>query len=430
MNGMRVTPAGRLEGRIVMPGDKSISHRAAIIAAMAEGGTAIANFSTAADCGATLRCLQQLGVLIRHDTGCITIEGVGKHGFRKPDRPLDCGNSGTTARLLAGLLAGQPFESVLTGDDSLRSRPMGRIVEPLRQMGAIIDTNGYRLPIKITGKRPLNAIEHTPAVASAQVKSCVMIAGLLADGETVVKESVQTRDHTERMFEWFGVDVKHDGGAVSVSDTGRSTWRDVSVPGDISAAAFFIVAAACLPGSEITISDLGLNPQRTRFLDVLRNAGIDIAVSNETMRANEPVGTVIVRGHGTAVDGRDMLRLSGPDIPVIIDELPILAVFGARTGGIEVRDAGELRQKETDRIAAVVENLRRMGADVEEFADGFTVGSSDVKGSVVESFGDHRIAMAFAVGGLLADGDTEIIGPECVDVSFPGFFEVLAGVSL
>jgi 3-phosphoshikimate 1-carboxyvinyltransferase len=306
---------------------------------------------------------------------------------------------------------------------------MGRIVDPLCQMGAVIDTDNGRLPIKITGKRPLTAIDHTLPVASAQVKSCLMIAGLLADGETVVTEPVPTRDHSERMLRHFGVDVRCGHGTVRVNGDARLSAKEISVAGDISAAAFFLIAAACLPGSEIKVTDIGLNPTRRGFLDILRNAGVDLNVSVGEEKSCEPTGAVVIRGHDPAPEGQNMLRLSGPDIPGIIDELPILAVFGACMGGIEIRDAGELRYKETDRIAAVVEDLRGMRADIEEFPDGLRVKRSNLKGAVVDSFGDHRIAMAFAVAGLVAEGETEIIRAECVDVSFPGFFDVLAGVS-
>ena len=430
MEAMKIRRAKRLCGTIRVPGDKSISHRAAILAAMCTGEMRIESFSLAGDCQTTLQCLEQIGVNISRRGTAIGIEGVGKNGFRPPVGPLDCGNSGTTARLLAGLLAGQEFDSEITGDASLRSRPMKRIIEPLSRMEARIESADGHLPMTIHGGHRLRGFDHKLPVASAQVKSCLLIAGLLSAGKTSVLERTPTRDHTERMLQWLGVDVETTlagvGQKISVSGEAILTARDIGVPGDISSAAYFIIAAAILPGSDIVIPDIGLNPLRKGIIDVLLRAGADIQITELGDKCNEPVGTVRVVGGISPGSGVQPIRLSGADIPGIIDELPVLAVLGTQVeGGIEVCDAGELRLKETDRITAVVENLRRMNARVEEFPDGFKVERSTLKGALVDSFGDHRIAMAFAVAGLAADGETEIAGADCADISFPGYFEAL-----
>lgn len=427
---MIVRPAKSIHGEIRLPGDKSISHRAAIIGSMAEGESRIGNFATGEDCASTLRCLRQLGVRIKQEGTTVYIGGVGKQGFTPPDGPLDCGNSGTTMRLLAGLLAGQKFESILTGDESLRKRPMKRVIEPLRQMGADVIADG-RPPLTIRAVERMEGIEYEIPVASAQVKSCLLLAGLNAVGEMTVRESIATRDHTERMLRGFGVNVQfgNAGGEklITVSSDSVLFGRDVDIPGDISAAAFFLVAAACLDGSKLVIKDLGINPTRTAVLDLLMERGTEIGLTDEKLSIGESSATAAVRG-ATFVD-RPGLRIKGEKTAELIDELPILAVLGTQLEkGLEVRDAAELRVKETDRIAAIGENLRRMNADVEEFDDGFRVGRSDLTGAVIDPFGDHRIAMAFTVAGLLAQGDTTIKHPECVDISFPGFYEILESV--
>lgn len=428
---MIIQPARNLRGVIELPGDKSISHRSAIFSAMAVGETRISNFATSADCASTLACLEKLGVGIVRNGSEITVKGVGKNGFAKPLTELDCGNSGTTMRLLSGVLAGQHFDSVLTGDESLSKRPMKRVIEPLHSMNAEIEAAENHAPLKIHGKNPLRAAVHELKVASAQIKSCLLLAGLYADGETSVIEKTQTRDHTERMLRWLGADLREEGleGGKKLTISGRATLtaRDINVPADISSAAFFLVAAACLPGSEIVLPNVGLNPSRMAVIDVLHRFGADIAISEKREVCNEPVATLTVKGglRQTAVSN----LLDGPVIANLIDEIPILAIFGTQLeNGIEIRGAAELRIKESDRISAVVENLKRMNADVEEFPDGFRIGRSELKGAVVDSFGDHRIAMAFAIAGLFADGKTEINGAECAAVSFPEFFEVLASL--
>ena len=431
---MKISPANSLHGTVHLPGDKSISHRAAFLAAMAVGETRIENFSTGEDCQTTVKCLRELGVSISQDGTNLVVKGVGKRGFRKPTKPLDCGNSGTTMRLLSGILAGQNFESVLIGDESLSKRPMERIIDPLELMGAVIHSNYGSAPLSISGKQPLRSIDYTLPVASAQIKSCVLLAGLNADGQTSIIEPVQTRDHTERMLQWFGVEVEIEKvdacSVISVDGTALLTAKDLVVPCDISSAAFFMVVAACLKGSDITLPNIGLNPSRRAIFDVLQSIGTDLEALEGKEVCNERVVSLRIRGglHGT--EKLIPLILRGEIIANLIDEIPILAVLGSQLeSGIEIRDAAELRFKETDRIAAITENLKRMGADVVEFEDGFKVERSSLKGAVVHSFGDHRIAMAFAVAGLLAAGETEIIDAECAEISFPGFFDVLASVA-
>lgn len=432
MFAMKISSAAGLRGRIVLPGDKSISHRAAIFSALAEGKSKIGNFGTSADCTATIKCLQTLGVTIERSGSELSVEGVGKSGLKRPKSDLDCENSGTTMRLMAGVLAGQDFESVLTGDDSLRKRPMKRVIDPLISMGAEIEGMDDRAPLKILGKARLKAIVYEPAVASAQLKSCVLLAGLNAEGRTSVLEKTPTRDHTERMLRWLGVEVDEEQAAegvrLSVSGDSKLTARDIFVPSDLSSAAFFIVAAAFLDGSELIMPNVGFNPSRKAVVDVLKDLGICITTSNEREVCNEPVADLTVTG-GDDIGTEEPMKLGGTVIANLIDEIPVLAVAGTQMrGGIEVRDARELRIKESDRIAAIVENLRRMGASVEEFEDGFRVHPSRLKGAVVDSFGDHRIAMAFAIAGLFAEGETEIIGAESAAVSFPAFFDTLAEV--
>jgi 3-phosphoshikimate 1-carboxyvinyltransferase len=433
MSNMRIRPAKYLEGNVLLPGDKSISHRAAIMAAMAEGETRIDNFATSVDCASTLECLRQLGVDVQRSEipPTVWIKGVGASGFEASHEALDCGNSGTTMRLMAGVLAGQAFDSVLTGDDSLRKRPMKRVIEPLSRMGAHFESDEGKAPVTIHGRNPLNAVEYELPIASAQIKSAILLAGINSDGETSVIEPVATRDHTERMLRWFGVDVRETdagtGKKISLTGGARLKAKQLFIPSDISSAAFFIVAAVCLPGSTISMRSVGLNPTRAGLLDTLRDFGAGIQTTNEREVNNEPIGDILVVGELTSV-AAPVLR--GGVIANLIDELPILAILGTQMdGGLEVRDAAELRVKETDRIAAVVKNLRRMGADVEEFDDGFRAMRSQLKGARVESFGDHRIAMAFAIAGLLAtEGETEIDGAECAEVSFPEFFETLVDV--
>ena len=403
-----------------------------MIAALADGSSRLMNFSNSDDCEATLSCLTQLGVLIERRGHELLVHGVGTDGLRAPAEPLDCTNSGTTMRLLAGILAGQNFKSTLIGDKSLRSRPMARIIEPLQMMGASISSNDGRAPLVIEGHKPLKAINHELPVASAQVKSCILLAGLSASGQTQVIESQVTRDHTERMLRWVGVPLEirdvESLRAITVGGPERFNGRDVSIPGDISSAAFFISAAALLPGSALEINDVGVNPTRVTFVEQLKSLGFDVAVSDVREECNEAVGMIRVSGSKSSSESATPLR--GPLIPQLIDELPLLAVVGSQIeGGIEIRDAAELRAKESDRIAATVQNLRAMGAEVEEFKDGLRVsGPTQLRGAEIDPHGDHRIAMAFSVAALIARGETEIRDPECVAVSFPEFFELLESV--
>ena len=438
---MVIRSAKRIRGRLRLPGDKSISHRAAMIAALAEGVSRIKNFSTSADCQATLSCLRELGVEIEQDGADLTIRGAGVHGLRAADAPLDCGNSGTTMRLLAGILAGQNFTSTLTGDESLRSRPMQRIIEPLQMMGVEISSHDGRAPLTIRGRRNLNAINYELLIASAQVKSCVLLAGLNAEGKTTVIENEVTRDHTERMLGFFAANLETGqpdrepahARFASLHGPAKLQACDVEVPGDISSAAYFTTAAALLPDSSLEIAGVGINPTRVVFFKKLRQLGLDMEITGPYEASNEPVGNIIVRGSSTAAAPaapQATITLDGLAIPQLIDELPLLAVVGSQIeGGIEIRDAAELRVKESDRISTTVKNLRAMGAEVEEFDDGLRVGGpTRLRGASIDTRGDHRIAMSFAVAGLLAEGETEIEDAECVAVSFPEFFELLESV--
>lgn len=439
---MKINPANFLSGTIRLPGDKSISHRAAIFAALAAGATRIENFASSADCASTLDCLKNLGVEIERAHSTVLVKGVGENGLAKPLVPLDCGNSGTTMRLLAGVLAGQNFDSVLIGDASLSKRPMKRIVAPLEMMGAKIESEDSHAPLEIRGKNPLQAISYDLPVASAQVKSCVLLAGLNASGESKVRSpksedrKSSSRNHTELMLRYLGAAIEsafvetENGFVEEISISGDSvlTAKDLNVPSDISSAAFFLIGAGCLEHSEIYLENVGLNPTRTAILEVLRRFGADIEILKQRELCNEIVGDILVRGRRNLAAKTESNLISGDIIANLIDEIPILAVFGTQIeSGLEVRGAEELRVKESDRIAAVVENLRRMNAKVEEFPDGFRVEKSDLAGAKIDSFGDHRIAMAFSIAALFAKGETEIVGAEHAAVSFPEFFDVLAG---
>lgn len=414
-----ISPSNGFQLDIQLPGDKSISHRAALIAALAEGESTITNYPDGRDCASTLNCLRQLGIKIDETRNGLKIFGKGLKGFSVSPEPLDCGNSGTTARLLAGILAGQNFDSILTGDESLSKRPMNRIIEPLQLMGAgISGSSSGTLPLTIHGKK-LKAIDYSMPVASAQVKSCLLLAGLLAEGKTVIRETATTRDHTERMLPGITVERHETSTDISILGGTPIAPRSMTIPADLSSAAFFIVEALLTQDSNIYLRNVTLNPTRTGFLEILKSAGAMISIENKSEKNYEPVGDLrIISQTGSFKP----LNLSGNLIPQIIDELPILAVFGTRTG-IEVRDAKELRYKETDRIHAVVSNLRAMHARVEEFEDGFKIFPSMLHGAVVESYGDHRIAMSFAVAGLFAEGTTKIMNADCVNISFPDFFK-------
>ena len=423
-----VSPAGRVAGVLRVPGDKSISHRYALLAAIADGRSTIANYAPGADCASTLSCVAALGAIVSRTASpapgeppLVTIDGRGVRGLRAPAGPLDCGNSGSTMRMLAGIVAAHPFLSTLVGDASLSRRPMRRIIGPLTLMGAeVTATPGDRPPLAIRGG-DLTGIQFAPETPSAQVKSAVLLAGLQASGETVVIEPASTRDHTERALPTFGATLKRDGNRVSLRGGQRLTGRELRVPGDISSAAFMAVAAAALPGSDVTITHVGLNPSRAALLDVLRRYGAQIDVTVEDEWQGEPVGRLRVR-HGATRD----LVIEPAEVPEVIDELPVLATLGAFGGSVTVSGAGELRVKESDRIAELVAGLHAMGADADERPDGFQVRhGARLTGGIVHARHDHRLAMAFAIAALGATGPTTIDGADAVAVSYPAFFDDL-----
>jgi 3-phosphoshikimate 1-carboxyvinyltransferase len=422
----KLSGAKKLEGAVQFPGDKSISHRYAMLAAIAEGPSEIHFFSSSADCQSTLDCLKALGVKIERKDNVVRIEGVGLAGLRAPSGPLDAGNSGSTMRMLAGVLAGQPFRSVLVGDASLSRRPMKRVAEPLTRMGARIKTaEGDRPPLEIEGGH-LIPIRYEMPVASAQVKSAILLAGLFAEGETVVVERLPTRDHTEIALEQMGADIGRRQRTIAVRGRARLEGKKFYVPGDISSAAFFIAAALIVPDSNLVLHNVGLNPTRSALLDVLVPMGGHAKVVNLEMLNGELLGNLHVRSSPLAGG-----EIREDLVPGLIDELPVLSVLGTQTEkGLSFRGAAELRVKESDRLAAVAENLRRMGAEVEEFPDGLRVaGRQKLRGAEIDPHADHRIAMAFAIAALVAEGTTVIKDSSCVDISFPDFFDMLARVA-
>jgi len=416
---LKITPTNKFKGKISLPGDKSISHRAAIIGAIASGKTVIENFSNSEDCNSTLVCLKGLGVDLLRTKDRVVVNGVGLYGFCEPDDILFCGNSGTTMRLLCGVLTGQNFNSVLNGDDSLRRRPMDRIIKPLRAMGAKVwaRCNNKYAPIFIKGHR-LTAIEYSMPVASAQLKSALLLAGLYTKGKQVVIEPTTTRDHTERMLRSFRCDLLKKKNRITLGRKRQPRAQKVAVPGDISSAAFFIALACLRIGSEIFIENVGINPTRTGIILTLKNMGVKLTILNKRIICNEPVSDILVRG--SQLNG---VELSGAIIPMIIDELPVMAVIATQAKGTTiVRNAEELRVKETDRIRAIVSQLRNMGAQIIERKDGFIVeGPTRLRGVKCKSFGDHRIAMALTIAGLIADGETTIEDAESINISFPEF---------
>lgn len=430
---LTVRRAPQIHAEIRVPGDKSISHRAAMLAGLSNGVCVLSGYSLGEDCQRTIAAMRQLGVKIEQSEADPTTFAV--HGcYRKltaPKGDIDCGNSGTTMRLLAGLLAGQPFRSRLIGDASLSGRPMNRVIAPLTEMGARItaESEGGRAPLVIEGG-PLRAIHYASPVASAQIKSAVLLAGLFADGETSVVEPVQSRDHTERMLDYFLVKVirgedDDEANLVAVRGGGMPESRNFVVPGDLSSAAFWLAAAAAQPGARLLVENLGLNDTRTGALAVLVRMGAHVHEVVETIEQIEPSGTVEVQGarlHGTVIEGRE--------IPNVIDEIPILAVLGALASGQTIiRDAAELRVKETDRLSALATNLRAIGAAVEEFHDGLIItGGHPLHGARLQSYGDHRIAMAFAIAGMFAEGEMVIEGAGCIETSYPGFATTLESI--
>jgi 3-phosphoshikimate 1-carboxyvinyltransferase len=419
-----VKPGRRLRGRVRVPGDKSISHRYAMLAALAEGRSQLTNYSPGADCHSTLACLRALGVEIEEGSaGAVTLMGRGLGRLRSPMRPLDAGNSGTTMRLLAGILAGHPFPATLTGDESLSRRPMGRVLTPLEMMGAGVEATDGHAPIVVRGGHLRGIAYHQP-VPSAQVKSAVLFAGLHASGTTTVIEPAATRDHTERAVTAFGGQVRVEHLTASVTSGQTLHGRSLAVPGDLSSAAFWMVAAAGLPGSRVEVVDVGLNPSRTALLDVLRRFGarVETTTTNDDGPGAEPRGDVVVE---YARSGR--LTIEPDEVPGLIDELPALGALAAFGGEVSVRGAGELRVKESDRIAALVAGFRALGIDADERPDGFVVSGASGRAptGAPDAMGDHRMAMAFAVAALAADRPSTIVGADVVAISYPGFFETL-----
>lgn len=421
-----VTPVKNIRGRFAVPGDKSISHRAVMFGAIASGDTRITGFLNGGDCRRTIDCFRRMGADIEENGTDVTVRGVGLGGLRKPDCVLDVGNSGTTLRLLAGLLAWQRFECEITGDASIQKRPMDRVIEPLTRMGARVSGRGggTLAPLVIEG-RPLTGIRYVMPVASAQVKSAILLAGLGAAGETVIEESAPTRDHTEIMLRHMGADITAENGRITCRPAKRLNPLDIAVPGDASSAAFLIVAATILEGSSIVIENVNVNPTRTGLIDALRMMGADITLENRRTACGEPLADIAVRSaklRGTSIGGGLVVRM--------IDEIPVFAVAAAcAEGRTVVADAGELMVKETNRIQTVHDELSKMGADIETTADGMIItGGAPLSGAEADSRGDHRIAMSLAVAALAASGETRIAGARCADVSFPGFFELIASL--
>jgi 3-phosphoshikimate 1-carboxyvinyltransferase len=422
-----VAPARHVRGRVRPPGDKSISHRYAMLAAIADGRTTVHGYSTGADCASTLRCLRGLGVDVDEITSDpltglqLRIQGVGIRGLSAPTRPLDAGNSGSTMRMLAGILAAHPFTTTLDGDDSLRRRPMRRIMVPLERMGATLTAADGRPPLSIKGSRHLTGIDFQPEVPSAQVKSAVLLAGLHADGVTRVTEPLSTRDHTERALEAFGAQIKRAGTSVAIQGGQRLIGGVRRIPGDMSSAAFWLVAAAALPGSEVVIEDVGLNPTRTGVLRVLERFGAGVRITPGPDHGDEPYGVVIVRHQALRA-----IEVTPEEVPGVIDELPVLAALATHGGELRVSGAEELRVKESDRISALADGLRRMGGEIEERPDGFHVlGRQRLRGGEVDAKNDHRLAMAFAIAALGASSPTVIHDAGAAAVSYPQFFTVL-----
>lgn len=424
---MELTNISGLKGEVSIPGDKSISHRCVMFGSISSGITEVTNFLPGADCRATIDCFRRMGIDIEHNETSVIVHGKGLRGLRAPQDILDVGNSGTTTRLICGILAGQPFDSKLSGDNSLNSRPMRRIMEPLTQMGANVSSvlRNDCAPLYIAPGQ-LHGIHYSSPVASAQVKSCLLLAGLYADGETSVTEPFLSRNHTELMLKEFGADVRsvyETGGTKATASirTCRQLYgQKISVPGDISSAAYFIAAGLLVPNSEILIKNVGINPTRAGILEVCQNMGADISLFNERKEGGEPIGDILVRTsnlHGTTIEGSL--------IPTLIDEIPVIAVMAAMADGTTViRDAAELKVKETNRIETVTDNLRAMGCDVEPTDDGMIIhGGKRLHGTTIHTLLDHRIAMAFSIAALVADGVTKILDSHCVDVSYPTFYD-------
>lgn len=421
---MKFTKSSGFKGELTVPGDKSISHRSVMFGAIAKGTTEIKGFLQGADCLSTIACFRQMGIAIENQKGTVLVHGNGLHGLKKPAHVLDCGNSGTTTRLISGILCGQDFSVTLTGDASIQKRPMKRIITPLTRMGADIRSLSGNdcAPLQIQGA-PLHGIHYPSPVASAQVKSAILLAGLYADGETRVTEPYVSRNHTEQMLSVFGADVRTEHTTAIIRPADELYGTAVSVPGDISSAAFFLAAGLLVPHSEVLIRNVGINPTRDGMLHVCREMGADLTMMNVHTGTGEPTADILVRSsslHGTVI--------GGALIPTLIDELPMIAAMACLADGTTViKDAAELKVKESNRIDVMVKNLAAMGADVVETPDGMIIhGGKPLHGTVIDSRLDHRIAMTFAVLGCCADGETEILGADCVNISYPGFYEELA----
>lgn len=420
---MKIKRIKGLKGRVSIPGDKSISHRSVMLGSIAEGTTEVHNFLQGADCLSSIACFRQMGIDIENNGDIVRIHGRGLHGLKRPESTLDTGNSGTTTRLMSGILAGQNFDCVINGDASIQSRPMRRIMTPLSLMGASIESlrGNDCAPLKITGQK-LHGIHYDSPVSSAQVKSAILLAGLYADGETSVTEPVLSRNHTELMLGACGGDIRSEGTTATLRPVNRLEAQKIIVPGDISSAAYFMAAGLVVPGSEICIENVGINPTRDGMVKVCRAMGGNISLENIHDVCGEPVADIVVRNsalHGTIVEGAI--------IPSLIDELPIIAVMAAfAEGQTIIRDAAELKVKESDRIAVMAENLSAMGVDITPTEDGMIInGGKMPHGAVIQSHLDHRIAMSFAVAALASDGETEIIGSDCVNISYPTFYQDL-----
>lgn len=414
-----------LQGEITLPGDKSISHRAIILSSISEGSSRIQGFLKGEDCLRTIDCFQKLGIDIEDDGREIIVHGKGLKGLKESKNILDVGNSGTTIRLISGILAGQGFSTTITGDESIQKRPMDRIIYPLTLMGGDIkgrDENNLA-PLIIKGKS-LKAIDYSLPIPSAQVKSAILLAGLYAEGKTIVREKVKSRDHTERMLKALGANIQTKGKIITLRKSNLH-GQDIKVPGDISSAGFLIAGAAALPGSKLVLKDIGLNPTRTGIIDVLLEMGANIEIENISTSGGEKMGDIIVEG--SQLKG---INIGGEIIPSLIDEIPVIAMVGAiAEGKTIITGAEELRVKETDRISVMVKEMKKLGVKVKELPDGMEIqGNNKINGGIVESYGDHRIAMALAIGGLFANSPVEIKDSKCVDVSFPGFGRILKSI--
>lgn len=420
---MLIKKARSLKGELLIPGDKSISHRSVMFGALSEGLTEADNFLTGADCLSTISCFRQMGIDIEQSGTHVKIHGKGLHGLQAPTVTLDAGNSGTTVRLMSGILSGQTFSSVITGDASIQRRPMKRVLTPLSQMNAAITSihNNSCAPLKIE-PATLHAIQYQSPVASAQVKSCIMLAGLYADGITSITEPIVSRNHSELMLRYFGAQITTSGSTVSIEPDPVLHGQKINVPGDISSAAYFIAAALLTPNSEVLLKNVGINPTRDGMLRICRAMGADITLLNEDYSGAEPCADLLIRSsslHGTVIDGEI--------IPALIDELPVIAVLAAFASGTTIiADAAELKVKESDRIAVMTDNLTRMGCEVHATDDGMIIhGGTPLHGAIIDSHNDHRIAMSFAVAGLVCDGELEIRDADCVKISYPNFFDDL-----